>query len=146
MDSVKSGLKHFLVPFLGLSESGPVPNLIPLGSGTLIQVGAARGILTAAHVWHVAQSYNQIHIILTDRVATGFWISPDHISPRIIWGGETNEWGPDLAFLELAPKDFSLLSASKSILDLSQQKTALADNPPKIDKGLWVITGSRAGP
>lgn len=141
MDSVKSDLKHFLVPFLGLSESGPVPDLIPLGSGTLIRVNDTHGVLTAAHVCHKFSKFEKIHIVLSDRVATGFSISSEYISVKEIWGGKASEWGPDLAFLELALNDVSIIAASKSFLDLSQQKDALLDAPPNIGKGLWAITG-----
>jgi len=137
VESVLNGLKHYLVTMLGSSEPYP----IPFGSGTFVRVGNIRGILTAAHVWHKAKAYQEIFFILTDRVSTAFSIKPRHISPKEIWGGEENEWGPDLAFMELAPNDAAELEGSKSFLNLSKQKIGLTKKPPDTDKGLWVITG-----
>ena len=137
MDAVRNGLKNYLVPMLGFSEADPVP----LGSGTYVRIGDRYGILTAAHVWNAASSYQKIFIILTDRSPTAFSISPRHISPKLIWGGKENEWGPDLAFLELAPNDVATLKGSKSFLNLAKQKAGLLEKPPNTEKGLWAVTG-----
>ncbi len=141
IESVFSGLKHYLVPMLGQSETPSGPNFEHFGSGTLIQIGPTTGILTAAHVWHKAKTYKQINIALTDLAATGFSILPSNFTPRQVWGGKKNQWGPDLAFLELSPKDYSTLSASKSFLNFTKQKAELADNSPETAKRLWVIMG-----
>lgn len=141
MDDVLSGLGHFLVPILGEARSDGVPELKPLGSGTLIQIGDTRGILTAAHVWNKAKKFENIHFVITRGKSSAFAVPRDHIFVKKIWNAATPEWGPDLAFLEIAPNHISTIGARKSFLNLNLQKATLAEYPPKIEKGLWAITG-----
>lgn len=141
MDSVRSGLENYFVPILGQSKLGPTPDLRPVGSGTLVQINDVHYILTAAHVWHVARDFNKIHFVLTTRTPSAFAIPSEHISANELWDDQASEWGPDLALLKIAPHYASTIMAHKSFLNLSQQKTILAEHPPKTDRGLWAIMG-----
>ena len=65
----------------------------------------------------------------------------DGISAKELWDGKISEWGPDIALLKLTPSDVATIKAHKSFLNLAQQKGALAEYSPVIEKGLWAVTG-----
>jgi hypothetical protein len=96
--------------------------------------------LTAAHVWHKAREAEKVGLVLTE-YQSSFMVLRDGISSKELWPGRISEWGPDLALLMLAPADIATIKAHKSFLNLVQQKEAFPEYPPKIEKGLWALTG-----
>ena len=141
MDNVVIGLQGFLIPILGQSKIGEIPELIPVGSGTLVKVGRMHYVLTAAHVWHKAKRFERIHFVLASRAPSGFWIPRTHISAKQLWNGESSEWGPDLALLEIPHHYVGTIAAHKAFLNLLLQKATFKKYPPKTKKGFWAITG-----
>lgn len=141
MDSVRSELLHFLVPIFG----SPSPQLqldsLPIGgSGTLVQINNVHFILTAAHVWHLLKKSEYIFFLLKN-TPSAFTIPRDGLTERGLCTSNCLEWGPDLALLEIAQVHVPTISASKSFLNLSHQRTIFAEHPPKTEKGLWAVTG-----
>jgi hypothetical protein len=105
-----------------------------------VEIEGTHYILTAAHVWHKAREEKNIGLVLTDHQSS-FLVLRDGISVKEVWDGKVQEWGPDIALLRLAPSDVVTIRAHKSFLNLAQQKGALSECPPVIEKGLWAITG-----
>ena len=141
LDQVENGLRHYFVPILALWKRERVPELKLIGSGTLIDMSGKGYILTAAHVWDAAAGADTLHLLITAGDAR-VEIPHANISARTIWGREgPEEWGPDLAFLEIPPPQLNTLRARKSFLNFEQQLAGLSENPPEIKKGLWAVYG-----
>lgn len=141
LDQVEAGLRHYFVPILALWKREQVPELKLIGSGTLIEIGDKGYILTAAHVWDAARRADTLHLLMMAGRAK-VEIRCADISARTIWDREgPEEWGPDLALLEIPPLQLSWLKAHKSFLSFEQQRADLSENPPMIEKGLWAIYG-----
>ncbi len=141
LDRVASQLEHFLVPIIALSERTPQPNPM-LGSGTLVEINGIYAILTAAHVWDATKRGRNLFLSLTSRGRSSFAIPRNHISPRILGDVHEPEWGPDLALLEISQPYVSTIAAHKSFLNLSRQGRRLAEHPPKVEKGFWMVMGA----
>ena len=141
LNQVESGLRHYFVPILALWKHEQVPELKLIGSGTLIDKGGKGYILTAAHVWDAAAGADTLHLLMMAGRAK-VEIRRTDISARTIWNREgPEEWGPDLALLEIPPPQLATIKAYKSFLNFEQQVADLSKNPPKIEKGLWAKYG-----
>ncbi len=141
LDQVENGLRHYFVPILALWKHERVPELKLIGSGTLIDIGGKGCILTAAHVWHAAAGADSLHLLMMAGRAR-VEIPHANISARTIWDREgLEEWGPDLALLEVPPPQLTTIKAYKSFLNFEQQLTDLSESPPEIEKGLWAMYG-----
>lgn len=141
-EQVQEGLWHYFVPILTLRkhEGKPVPELI--GSGTLIDIDGKRCILTAAHVWAKAQGVDLLYLLIKKPGRALVKIPYANISARTLWNRESpEEWGPDLALLEIPPPQLTTINAYKSFLNFEQQLADLSENPPKIENAVWVIYG-----
>ena len=141
LDQVENGLRHYSVPILALWKRKPVPDFRLIGSGTLMDVAGKGYILTAAHVWNAAAGADSLQVLMKAGRAR-VEIPRADISARTIWNRDgPEEWGPDLAFLEIPPQQLGALRARKSFLNFEHQLADLAENPPQIEKGLWAQYG-----
>lgn len=141
LDQVEQGLRHYVVPILGLWDNRPIPDLRLIGTGTLIEVDGQGCILTAGHVWGTAITADSLHFLLMpNRVRVE--LSVDDIEARTNWRRDhPEEWGPDLALLEIPTEKLGAFKACKSFLDFERQRTDVSRNPPKTEKGLWAVYG-----
>jgi hypothetical protein len=140
LDDVILLLKNYLVAVYIVLPEKQQPHPRPIGSGTFVEIEGTHYILTAAHVWRKAREAKNIGLVLTDHQSS-FMVLRDGISAKEVWGGKIQEWGPDIALLKLAPSDVGTIKAHKSFLNLAQQKEALSECLPVIEKGLWAVTG-----
>ena len=143
IESVREKLQHFFVPLIGVSPLGEERRVTFLGSGTLVRIGEAHCLLTAAHVWNEVRRYGRIMFGTSVRNIGAVMVPPAAIwcRERIYESTNGEEWGPDLALLQFAPTHAGALGARKSFLDLRQQQARLAQRPPRMKKGLWAVTG-----
>ncbi len=141
LDQVENGLRHYFVPILALWKHERVPELKLIGSGTLIDIGGKGCILTAAHVWDAAAGADTLHLLMKAGQAR-VEIPREDISAKTIWDRRgLEEWGPDLALLEIPPPQLDSIKAYKSFLNFEQQLAGLSQNPPEIKNGLWAMYG-----
>ncbi len=140
LDDVMLSLKDYLVAlYVRLVEKAQL-RLMPIGSGTLVEIEGTHYVLTAAHVWHETRKAAEVGLVLTDQQSL-FMVPRDSICAKELWNSKISEWGPDIAFLRLAPKDVPTIAARKSFLSLAQQKKTFASYPSATDNGLWAVTG-----
>lgn len=74
------------------------------GTGTLVAVDDCHYILTAAHVWEESlKSAAKLGITRSDNINHRYLIDTHTLVPTIVKpdGSKWNEWGPDLALLEI---------------------------------------------
>jgi hypothetical protein len=142
LDEIALQLKYYLIPICGLSPQSMNHPFRFTGSGTLVRIDNSHyrlNILTAAHVWTVTQSMDEIGLILTDHPSQ-FKI-PKAVRVKLAWDGKISEWGPDLALLELPSSVAPTIEAHKSFLNLVQQKEMLTEETLSPQIGPWVVTG-----
>ncbi|MCR6654683.1 MAG: hypothetical protein NVV63_02480 [Opitutus sp.] len=97
-----------------------------VGSGTFVRVNGRSGILTAAHVWDHLYENREKNREITLLVARGFHsfsVPVNLCTPHLSIERKTDEWGPDIQFIELPPHKASQIAATKSFAEIS----ALAD-------------------
>ncbi len=111
------------------------------GSGTLVRSGERCFILTAAHCAEAIISYQRIGIPLTNR-ETRFSIGI--LNPIFASRRESEEWGPDLAFLPIHPIDVDSLlnTANKKFYNLDRNRKTMLAEGPQIESGVWSLVGA----
>ncbi len=127
---------------LGESESGEKGELG--GSGTLVQIDGARGILTAYHVVDHLRARQEIGLILPTRsepTLHRMMLKSETVCWLPIAYGDRSSEGPDLGFLLLPQVDAGALSARKSFYNLSLHREDMLSNPPARDDGIWILCG-----
>lgn len=143
-DLIIQQLKCFTVALFGVFEP-PNKNLLQLaGSGSLVTVGGAHYILTAAHVWEERlRSSRGLGLTLKDYIDHRFVIPTEAVVPFGTakperWG----EWGPDLTFLRIPPSHVGSIKA-KGLSFYDLVKNRIDPVAPELLE-TWVIMGSPA--
>jgi hypothetical protein len=112
------------------------------GSGTLVRVGEAHGILTAGHVLHHLRKENEIGLLL-GRIGQPILHRPMIQRQTMRWiklhGDGSEDEGPDLALMLLSDVDVGALQARKSFYPLAPER--LVRPPLGLDEGLWILCG-----
>ena len=112
------------------------------GSGTLVRLGEAHGILTAGHVLHHLRTEDEIGLVLA-RIGEPILHRPTFQRQNTRWikllGDGPEDEGPDLGLILLPNVDVGELQARKSFYPLSPARAA---SPPHgLDGGFWIICG-----
>lgn len=113
------------------------------GSGTLVRLEDQHFILTAAHCAQALTKYDEIGLpIRRDKYP---FILPV-IEPIYIGERQSDEWGPDLAFLPIPhvkARDISNIS-NNLFYNLDRYREEMLGGEPKVGYGLWVVIGAPA--
>ena len=113
-----------------------------IGSGTLVCIDGRCGILTAHHVAHVLSGRDHLGLAISQHPHE--WkVNVELI--RIVDVSEpvSDEFGPDLSFIELPERDVARIKGLSNLafLPLLPNRQSLLENPPSRDEGIWVICG-----
>src|SRR2546427_11451879 len=100
-------LGNYTVALLGISGPKEDERLRLAGTGTLVTIAGLYYILTAAHVWdRILNLARAVGITLRENVDHCYPIQRKLIVPFALPRPvESDEWGPDLAFLRI-PREF----------------------------------------
>lgn len=119
------------IGFLKISSSEPEP----LGSGTLVRVGRARGIITAAHVWEAMECHDRVGFYLNStrrsEIQSALALTSDLVT-TIVEAKPRDEAGPDLAFIKLPDRTASLLEMHGVFLNVDRHRD-IVDEQTKTD-------------
>jgi len=122
------------------SEDIDLPHLI--GSGTFVQIGSIRGILTAQHVMKRLNSDSQLGLVLVEEVHR---ISADYADLRLeeIAQPLYEGLGPDLGFILLPSRLIKTIQGFqfKYFFDLAHYRKYMLISPPKPESGIWFVNG-----
>ena len=138
LDEISQHLEQFFIPIF-VQFSSPTPNIKLIGSGTLVEAYQKYYVLTAAHVWHETGDVDQIGFALPPY--SSLLIPRQGLSPKILCDQNNPQWGPDLALLSLPSSVVGKIKAYKTFLNFPKQKTAFTNQPRKLEKGIWAVTG-----
>jgi hypothetical protein len=130
------------VTLFAVYESNGTSHLKLAGSGTLVVMGHHYGILTAAHVWEdVLRPASQMGITLTDNINHRHLLDIQNIIPTTMKpsGSVWNEWGPDLAFLQIPAVNVGAIQTYLVFEDLNSPSPK-----PDVKQALevWVAIGT----
>jgi hypothetical protein len=140
MDTVREHLGFFFAPLSVLEPSKK--HLIPIGSGTYVEVSGQPAILAATHVWERLQRSELLSVGLSDK-AHAFFIPTDKIAANAI-PRANDEWGPDLALLRLPLPHAAEISASRSYLNLDLQSQIRDGEGDPAEHDLLMVFGNVA--
>lgn len=125
------------IGFLKISSSEPEP----LGSGTLVRVGRARGIITAAHVWEAMECHDRVGFYLNStrrsEIQSALALTSDLVT-TIVEAKPRDEAGPDLAFIKLPDRTASLLEMHGVFLNVDRHRD-IVDEQTKTDDATMTL-------
>ena len=137
-------LANYLVGFaLPTSENGSL-DALQGGSGTLVSINGAEGVLTAKHVLTSLGRNKVAGLILPSPGSPELHrvtFSMEHARQFTLPAGEPEPCGPDIAFLIPPPDVLGTLRAKRSFYSLSKRQTEMLAKPTPLDHGLWVLSG-----
>jgi hypothetical protein len=136
LSEIRSRIVDYSVGLARLEEA----DATLLGSGTLVQVGGRRAILTADHVLEVLPRDGSLGVILSQQVAATT-LETTSLHYLTVARGDVAEQGPDLGAIVLPPVVPTSIVAKKSFASLRKHKTRMLSTPPEGDDGLWCIGG-----
>jgi hypothetical protein len=129
-------IQHYTV---GLIKRPERDTSYHIGCGTLVSFQDHFGIITANHVVEELTGIFQLGLVISDKAST-FHIDQSCLLINPLGKRTSEEFGPDLAFIELAKPDINTIKATFGFhnldLDLSFYKGWLVD-----DFG-WVVCGT----
>lgn len=113
-----------------------------LGSGTFVEFDGRHFIFTATHVWEDLKNYGHIGITVRAIASPSVKICTRDLEPIVVSKRINDEWGPDLAFLELSDPDAENLKTHKHFWNLGETSGLKSDSLQEIGNAAWVIVGS----
>lgn len=114
------------------------------GSGTLVRIDDARGILTAYHVLEHLAEERAIGLIIVARekpLLHRVILDWQTVHPLRVAYGHGSPEGPDLGLLLLSPVDAGWLGATKSFYNLPLHREDVLQNPPWHADSVWLLCG-----
>ena len=112
-----------------------------VGSATLVLAGGQRCLLTAEHVWEELRGSDQVTLNLKGN-GSSLTIETQLLSCRYASERLVNEWGPDLALLELPILDANKMERFKVFYNLDRRKSEALASSPLYDAGKWALIGA----
>ncbi|RUX21597.1 hypothetical protein EOA27_05690 [Mesorhizobium sp. M2A.F.Ca.ET.037.01.1.1] len=116
------------------------PDAQLLGSGTLVQIGNTRAILTAHHVVDALPRSGELGLVISPKVGA-HTLEVETLEYLNIARGTDDEHGPDLGAVILQPVLDSSLTAKKSFVNLDKHRERMTSGPPDLKEGLWCLCG-----
>jgi len=112
-----------------------------MGSATLVLAGGQRCLLTAEHVWEELRGSDRVTLNLQGN-GSSLTIETQLLSCRYASERLVNEWGPDLALLELPVLDANKMERFKVFYNLDRRKSEALASSPLYNTGEWALIGA----
>ena len=140
--SISDAIFRYSVVLLKVWFDPPgVDNILHVGAGTLVEAAGRHGIVTA---YHVAREFSgECYLgLTTSTTGNDFKIHASQVDVSPFDSPADGEYGPDLAFISIGPRDRDEIAQVKEFYSLSAAKPGALDAPPPLDVGVWVACGS----
>lgn len=143
-DEIGAAVSNFTVGLVAVENQGSPVKPTFCGSGTLVTAFGRMYVLTAKHVWERLNEAPRLGMVVTKGYGSA-WTMPRE-GVRVTTLGERNaeEWGPDLAFLEVPPAVQGGIKARKSTYDLERRREIYRTTAPDFERGPWALVGGLA--
>lgn len=140
MDGIVCDLAAYSIGFLRLQDTSQGQDAFLLGSGTLVEIGSTRAILTAHHVIQVLTQRGRLGILLSPTLQP-HTIDTQGVTYLKIARGDVDSTGPDLGAVLLAPHIAGAIAAKKIFYNLDLRRERLLHHPPDSRDGVWFVHG-----
>jgi len=112
-EEIRQRVAPFSMGFVLIETRNNQENLRSAGSGTFVRIGQHYGILTAAHVASAIRNHEQFGIVRLNRkgVLSRLMIPISAVQIESCGPGPSEEAGPDIAFVKLAPTTAATIEA-----------------------------------
>jgi hypothetical protein len=140
LEKIQRSLGSSTVALFALLDDHGNERLEPAGTATLVVIQNRHYILTAAHVWERIEFASRFGISLIENRDHKTWLDPKTIAPTVVkppvsaW----NEWGPDVALLEIPDVIVGAIEARRVFEDLTTPGKML--NAPAVE--FWAVMGT----
>jgi hypothetical protein len=140
LQKIQRSLGSSTVALFALFDDHGNERLEPAGTGNLVVIRKRHYILTAAHVWERIESALRFGISLIEDRDHKTWIDPKNIAPTLAKPPDSrwNEWGPDVALLEIPEVIVGGIEARRVFEDLTTPGKML--NAPAVE--FWAVMGT----
>ena len=135
--------------FAGNGSTDPHP--MYCGSATLVSTGGRRCLLTAEHVWKLVQDSGETVFLSRDQAVSQSRDTTLAIQerkyigdPRYVTTRKSEEWGPDLALLEIPDLHADVAEERTAFYDLDRRRAAALSSKAAHRTGLWAVVGAAA--
>jgi hypothetical protein len=115
-----------------------------LGSGTLIDIGQRRGILTAHHVAElIVEADDDALALIVANHPHRLRVRPSHLAHTVIGAPVSKgDWRPDLSFLEIGDRKLlGTLASKKSFSYLNRRSLEAFFSYPRREELWWFVAG-----
>lgn len=140
IEQAMQSLRPYIVGFCRIEEGPRERRPVLLGSGTLVQIGDRRAILTAHHVVSVLPKFGRICILLEPDQAE-LTVDASGLAPMLIARGLVDAEGPDLGAVVLSDAIAGSIAAKKTFYNLDKHRERLLTSPPVRNLGFWFVNG-----
>lgn len=93
-----------------------------VGGGTFARINGRPGILTAGHVWDAIdrerEQYPLLHLLVA-RDTHRYTVPVSHLVTHLRLKRHSDDWGPDLQFIEVPPLVAARIAVAKSFVEIS---------------------------
>src|SRR6266481_1852594 len=131
-ERIGRNVANFTVALFGVNGIEQSRRVRLVGTGTLVTFGKSHYILTAAHVWHDAESglknYEATGLTLREEVDHCFPIRNDVIVVEELQGTKLDQWGPDIALLRIPPVFVGKIEAFRVFYSLEREQAKVKAN------------------
>ncbi len=143
INAISADLIQHTIGFVRVDETPNGPDIVLLGSGTLIKIEATYAVLTAHHVLEVLPATGRLHIILSDSIHKDN-IDIQGLQYLKIARGPKGSDRPDIGAIIIAPNIAAAIRShrgNKVFYNLEKRRDFLLRTPPDLEKGVWFVNG-----
>ncbi len=142
-EAISADLIRYSIGFVRIDNTPLGPDIVLLGSGTLIKVGVTYAVLTAHHVLEVLPITGRLGVILSDSMHQDS-IDTEGLNYLKIARGPKGTDRPDIGAIILAPNIAASIQANqanKVFYNLESRRDFLLNAPPPLCNGVWFVNG-----
>jgi len=142
LEEFRDVLRVYSVALVGVDTGRDGKVLGYCGSGTLVQSDRGEFVLTAAHVWRKrCVRFQELGITLGPK-GSRLHIPVKAMRPTLIDAGDDNEWGPDLALLQLPSEYRGRISTYLNLFNTTRLCRNLDCDDELLRTGAWAVVGA----
>ncbi|QTA79805.1 peptidase domain-containing protein [Desulfonema limicola] len=139
MNEINNHLLNYTIGIIKIDNNND-NDIALIGSGTLVEIGNIKGILTAQHVIEAISHQKEIGFIIKKHPHR--YILPSNtIDFFEIDRGKQESKGPDLGFIKLPQNNIGAITAVKSFYNISVNRDKALKTHPEKQKELWCMSG-----
>jgi hypothetical protein len=139
-DALSNQLTNSAVGFLKFSDNGQEADVA--GSGTFVQLGKIKGILTAGHVIDNLPTSGEVGLVRPKSALQNMRVDMSHTDRETLWD-KVEKHAPDLGFLKLPDHVAAAVEAQGGVFyNLEKPREAKPSSPPNKMSEIRALVGA----